>query len=307
MLSDEKFYERAEKFVLLKNVDSKYFTLDEYKKLIEAEQKDKDGNLIYLYATNKDEQYSYIQCAKDKAYDVLLMDGQLDVHAISQLEQKLEKTRFVRVDSDTVEKLIQKEDNLQTTLTDAQREAMSTIFDSQLPQMDKTNFIVSFEQLSPASNPVFITRNEFMRRMKEMSAMQGGMMNFYGEMPDSYNLVVNTAHPLIEKLLENEESATGEKVAPIAQELADMQRKHDELKATHKDKKDEEIPTAEKEELESLQKKIDELATAKKEVYKAYAGENKQVSQLIDLALLANNMLKGEALAKFVKRSVELL
>ena len=307
MLSDEKFYERAEKFVLLKNVDGKYFTLDEYKKLIEANQTDKDGNLVYLYATNRDEQYSYIQAAKDKAYDVLLMDGQLDVHAISQLEQKHEKTRFVRVDSDTIDKLIAKDEHAQANLTDAQREALTCIFDSQLPAMDKTNFVVSFEQVSDTANPVFITRNEFMRRMKEMSAMQGGMMSFYGEMPDSFNVVVNTAHPLIERLLNDEETATQEQIAPLAAELAEVEKKRDELEQSHKGKKDEEIPTAEKEELETLRKKRDELTAAKKDVYKSYAATNKQVGQLIDLALLANNMLKGEALAKFVKRSVELL
>lgn len=307
MLSDEKFYERAEKFVLLKSVDDKYFTLDEYKTLIEVNQKDKDGQLIYLYTTNKDEQYSYIQHAKDKGYDVLLMDGQLDVHVISQFEQKFDKTRFVRVDSDTIEKLIQKEDSNQVALTDDQRDALITIFDSQMPVMEKANFIVTFEQLSSSSNPVFITQNEFMRRMKDMSAMQGGMMSFYGEMPDSYNLVVNTGHPLIEELIKDEEEATRVELAPISKDLAEIEKKRDDLKASQKDKKDEEIPTAEKEELESLQKKMDELTNAKKEVYKNYAGKKVLISQLIDLALLANNMLKGEALAKFVKRSVDLL
>lgn len=307
MLSDEKFYERAEKFVLLKNVDSKYFTLEEYKQLVGENQTDKEGNMIYLYATNKDEQYSYIQSAKDKGYDVLLMDGQLDVHAMSQFEQKMEKTRFVRVDSDTIDKLIPKDNVSEVTLTNEQRDALVTIFDSQLPNVEKTNFIVTFEQLSPQSNPVFITQNEFMRRMKEMSAMQGGMMSFYGEMPDSYNLVVNTAHPLIEKLLADEEKATKKEIAPLEKEMDELQKKQTELRESHKDKKEEEIPVAEKDELNDLQKKLDELNASKKSVYKNYAGGNKQVSQLIDLALLANNMLKGEALANFVKRSVELL
>ncbi|MDL2289900.1 molecular chaperone HtpG [Paludibacteraceae bacterium OttesenSCG-928-F17] len=307
MLSDEKFYERAEKFVLLKNVDDKYFTLEEYNTLVGENQKDKDGNVIYLYATNKDDQYTYIQNAKDKGYDILLMDGQLDVHFISQQEQKNEKIRFVRVDSDTVEKLIQKDTDSKVSLKDEQRNALITIFDSQMPNMDKANFIVTFEQLSPASNPVFITQNEFMRRMKDMSAMQGGMMSFYGEMPDSYNLVVNTAHPLIENLLMEEEKATKKEITPLAKEINELETKQAELKESHKDKKDEEIPVAEKEELDEIQKKIDELSESKKTIYRAYAGENKQVSQLIDLALLANNMLKGEALAKFVKRSVELL
>jgi len=235
------------------------------------------------------------------------MDGQLDVHVISQLEQKFEKTRFVRVDSDVIDKIIQKDDTDKVTLTTDQRNALITVFDSQLPEMDKTNFIVTFEQLTPTSNPVFITQNEFMRRMKEMSAMQGGMMSFYGEMPDSYNLVVNTAHPLVEKLLKDEEAACNREASPISAEIANAEGKRTELNGKHKDKKDEEIPTAEKAELEDLQKRIDELTEKRKSVFKVFANENKQVRQLIDLALLANNMLKGEALAKFVKRSVELL
>ncbi|MDP4239071.1 MAG: molecular chaperone HtpG [Bacteroidota bacterium] len=307
MLSDEKFYERAEKFALLKNIDGKYFTFEEYKSLVGENQKDKNGDLIYLYANNSDEQYSYIQHAKDKGYDVLIMDGQLDVHVVSQLEQKFEKTRFVRVDSDVIDKIIQKDDAAKVSLTDDQRDALVTVFDSQIPALDKTNFIVTFEQLAPTTSPVFITQNEFMRRMKEMSALQGGMMNFYGEMPDSFNLVVNTAHPLIEKLLTDEEAACGSAVAPIATELAEVKSKQDTLKENHKGKKDEEIPAAEKAELEDLQKKLDELTDNKKAVLKSFAGETKQVRQLIDLALLASNMLKGEALANFVKRSVELL
>ena len=307
MLSDEKFYERAEKFALLKNVDGKYFTFEEYKTLVAENQKDKNGDLIYLYANNADEHYSYIQHAKDKGYDVLIMDGQLDVHVVSQLEQKFEKTRFVRVDSDVIDKIIQKDEVAKVALTDDQRDALVTVFDSQLPKVEKANFIVTFEQLSPSTNPVFITQNEFMRRMKEMSALQGGMMSFYGEMPDSYNLVVNTAHPVIEKLLSEEETACGAEVSPVVTELAEVKAKHDKLKESHKGKKDEEIPTAEKDELSTLAKQMDELGDKKKTVYKAFASENKQVRQLIDLALLANNMLKGEALAKFVKRSVELL
>lgn len=309
MLSDEKFYERAEKFVLLKNVDGKYFTLEEYKTLAETNQKDKDGNLIYLYANNSDEQYTHIENAKAKGYDVLLMDGQLDVHAISQLEQKQEKTRFVRVDSDVVDKLIQKEEVSNVTLTDEQRDALISVFDSQLPKTGKTNFIVTFEQLSPEANPVFITQNEFMRRMKEMSALQGGggMMSFYGEMPDSYNLVVNTAHPLIENLLKGEEDATQAKITPLNAQISELTTNINQLKESHKDKKDEEISAEEKERLQHFEQKAEELRNEKKSVYGKYAAENKQVRQLIDLALLANNMLKGEALAKFVKRSVELM
>ena len=307
MLTDEKFYERAEKFALFKNVDGKYFTYEEYKTLIGENQKDKNGDLIYLYATNLEEQYSYIQHAKDKGYDVLLMDGQLDIHLISHLEQKWEKTRFVRVDSDVVEKLIQKEDNTNVSLSEAQREALTTIFSSQLPAMDKTNFIVTFEQLGPNVNPVLITQNEFMRRMKEMSAMQGGMMNFYGEIPDSYNLVVNTTHPLIEKLLNDEETACAEELAPIETELSELNDKLHQLKENHKNKKEEEIPAEEKDELTSLEKKIDELKEKRKSILASFASGYQTVRQLIDLALLANNMLKGEALANFVKRSIDLM
>ncbi|OJX91362.1 MAG: molecular chaperone HtpG [Paludibacter sp. 47-17] len=307
MLSEEKFYEKAEKFALLKNVDGKYFTFDEYKDLVKEHQKDKNGDLIYLYTTNRDEQYSYIQHAKDKGYDVLIMDGQLDVHVVSQLEQKFEKTRFVRVDGDTIDKLIQKEDVAKVQLSDNQKDELITVFKSQLPVMEKAEFIVAFEHVSATANPVFVTQNEFMRRMKEMSAMQGGMMSFYGEMPDSYNLVVNTAHPVIERLIGDEEKVLGSDLQPIIAQVSELEAKRTTLKDSHKDKKDEEIPAEEKTELEDIQKQIDELKSKKETLLSGYASENKQVRQLIDLALLANNMLKGEALANFVKRSVALL
>ena len=307
MLSDEKFYEKAEKFALLKNVNGQYFTFEEYKKLVEENQKDKNGDLIYLYTTHKEEQYSYIQQAQDKGYDVLVMDGQLDVHAISQLEQKFEKTRFVRVDGDTVEKLIQKEDTAQLSITDKQRDELIAIFKSQLPAIEKTEFLVAFEELSEQTNPVFVTQNEFMRRMKEMSALQGGMMNFYGEMPDSYNLVVNTAHPLIVNLLKDQEEKLKEELSPVYEELAAIESKQAALKEGHKDKKEDEIPAEEKAELEKLSGEITALNDKKEQLFSTYASGNKQVGQLIDLALLANNMLKGKALADFVKRSVELL
>lgn len=307
MLSEEKFYEKAEKFALLKNVDGKYFTFEEYKELVKEEQKDKNGDLIYLYTTQRDEQFSYIQHAKDKGYDVLLMDGQLDVHLVSQLEQKFEKTRFVRVDSDTVEKLIQKEDLNEVELSDNQKDELTTVFKSQLPSIDKTEFTIAFEKLSPTANPVFVTQNEFMRRMKEMSALQGGMMSFYGEMPDSYNLVVNTAHPLVERLISEEEKALGNDLQPILSEVSELETKRKELKDSHKDKKEEEIPQEESAQLDELQTQLDELKSRKESLLKTYASGNKQVRQLIDLALLANNMLKGEALANFVKRSVELM
>jgi len=307
MLSDEKFYEKAEKFAFLKNVDGKYFTFDEYKELVKENQKDKNGDLIYLYTTNKNDQYSYIQHATDKGYDVLVMDGQLDVHVVSQLEQKFEKTRFIRVDSDTIDKLIQKEDAAEVQLSDNQKDELITIFKSQLPRLEKAEFIVAFEHVSPTANPVFVTQNEFMRRMKEMSAMQGGMMSFYGEMPDSYNLVVNTAHPLIEKLINDEEKELGSDLQPIIASLSETESKRKELKDSHKDKKDEEILAEEKSELELLQQQIDEYKGRKEFILQQFANGNKQIRQLIDLALLANNMLKGEALANFVKRSVELM
>lgn len=308
MLSDEKFYERGEKFALLKNVDGQYFTFEEYKDLVSENQKDKNGDLIYLYTTNKDEQYSYIQHARERGYDVLVMDGQLDVHVVSQLEQKFEKTRFVRVDGDTVDKLIQKDEAAQVTLTEQQRDELISIFKSQVPVVEKTEFIVSFEQLSPQLNPVFVTQNEFMRRMKEMSALQGGgMMGFYGEMPDSYNLVVNTAHPLINQLLEDEENNLKAELSPVYAQISELESKEKALNESKKDKKDEEIPEADKQELDALKSQLSELKGQKESLLKGYAGSNKQVRQLIDLALLANNMLKGEALANFVRRSVELM
>lgn len=235
------------------------------------------------------------------------MDGQLDVHLVSQLEQKFEKTRFVRVDSDTIEKLIQKEDLNEVELSDNQKDELTTVFKSQLPSIDKTEFTIAFEKLSPTANPVFVTQNEFMRRMKEMSALQGGMMSFYGEMPDSYNLVVNTAHPLVERLISEEEKALGNDLQPILSEVSELETKRKELKDSHKDKKEEEIPQEESAQLDELQTQLDELKSRKESLLKTYASGNKQVRQLIDLALLANNMLKGEALANFVKRSVELM
>lgn len=249
MLTDEKFYDRAQKFCLLKNVDGKAFTFEEYKTLISSDQTDKDGNLIYLYTSNKDEQFSYINTAKDKGYDVILFDGQLDVHMAGLLEQKFEKSRFVRVDSDTVDNLILKEDSKEINLTDKQKEELNEAFTSQLPKIDKTEFTVHYKSLDEKTQPIQITQNEFMRRMKEMSAMQSGM-GFYGEMPNNYNLVLNIEHPLIKKI------------------MADI------------DNKD-------------------------KEAVSIYANENKNIRQLIDLALLSNGMLKGEALSNFIKRNME--
>ena len=306
MLSDEKFYERAEKFALLKNVDKTAYTFEEYKTLVGENQKDKNGDVIYLYTSNVDEQYTYIQHAKDKGYDVMLMDGQLDVHVIGQLEQKFEKTRFVRVDSDAIDKIILKDDASEVTLTEKQKDALITLFQSQIPKMDKANFTITFENLSPTQHPIFVTQNEFMRRMKEMSALQGGMASFYGEMPDSYNLVVNTGHPVIEKLIRDEEAACDTEVDPVLAELTEMKIKLDSLKEKTKGKKEEEISEAEKAELEELEKQMADFDQQKKEIYTHYAAEDKRFVKLIDLALLAKNMLKGESLSNFVKLSMEM-
>jgi molecular chaperone HtpG len=241
IISEEKFYERAAKFTLVKNTDNKFFTLDEYKQLIEANQTDKDKSCIYLYATNKDEQYAYIEQAKERAYDVLLMDGQLDMHFVNKLEQQNDKSRFVRVDSDVIDNLIKKSDSKQVTLTEEERNALVELFKSEIPAIEKTDFIVGFEYLGEKGNPVTITQNEFMRRMKEMSEMQGGGMNFYGDLPISYNLTVNMDSPLVKKV------------------------------------------TADKE------------------------NSKDSISQMIDLALLSNGLLKGEALSKFIKQSFERL
>lgn len=308
MLTDEKFYDRAKEFALFKNVDGKYFTFDEYKSLIAPEQTDKDGNLIYLYANNADEQHTYIEAAKAKGYDVLLMDGQLDAHWISQLEQKNEKSRFVRVDSDVVEKLIVKADAAKVELTDEQRSALTAVFQSQLPVQEKTEFIVTLENLGAEAQPIVITQNEWMRRMKEMAATGGNpMMGFYGEMPNSYNVVLNVAHPLVDALLKTEEAECADKVAPLSQTMAGLDTRKNALNEAHKGKKGEEIPTAEKEELADIDKQIAALGEQKKAVYADFAAAHNRVKQLVDLALLANNMLKGKDLAEFVKRSVDLL
>lgn len=306
MLSDEKFYDRAAKFALLKDVDGKFFTFEEYKTLITENQTDKDNTLIYLYTTNKNEQYSYIQSAKDKGYSVLEMDGQLDVHAIGQLEQKFEKVRFVRVDSDTVDNLIPKENTNQVELTDDQKTALQEVFKSQLPSFEKTDFQVSLEALGAQSNPVIITQGEYMRRMRAMSAMQPGM-SFYGELPDSYNLVVNTEHPLVKEILSGEESACAEKLTPVMADLKGWEARKEDLREAQSKKKEEELSEAEKEDMTNTTKKIDELHAECNKIFADYAAGNSKVNQLIDLALLSNGMLKGEALSRFVKRSVQLI
>ena len=306
MLSEEKFYDRGIKFTLLKDVDGKYYTYDEYKTLISAEQTDKDGTLIYLYTTNANDQYSYIQAAKDKGYNVLVMDGQLDVHAISQFEQKFEKTRFVRVDGDTIDNLIRKEDANKVTLDEEQKTALQEMFKSQLPKLEKTEFIVTFEAMGADANPVMLTQSEYMRRMREMSAMQPGM-SFYGEMPESYSLVLNTDHELVKRVLNEEETACAEKLNPIVADLKGWKARQADLRDAQNKKKEEEITAEEKEDMTNTNKKIDELVAQRDGILSDYAASNKLVSQLIDLALLANGMLKGEALSRFIKRSVQMI
>jgi molecular chaperone HtpG len=307
MLTEEKFYEKAEKFMLFKNTDKKYFTLEEYKTLITTEQTDKDGNLIVLYTNNTIDQHSYIETAKAKGYDVIILDGQLDNHLINTLEQKNEKMRFVRVDADVVERLIVKEDLSSTNLTDTQRDALTTVFRSQVPKMDKTEFMVTFENLGSNALPIIITQQEFMRRMKDMSAMGGGMMSFYGEMPDSYNLVVNTANPIIERILKATESACNANVAPILAEKKKIDDRITDINTENKDKKYDEISQESKDEKSALEKNSGELRSKADAIYSEFAKENKEIRQVIDLALLNNNMLRGEALSNFVKRSIDLM
>ena len=307
MLSDEKFYERAQKFVLLKDTEDKYYTLDEYKTLIEANQTDKDGQLVYLYATDKEAQYSYIEAATSKEYDVLLMNGQLDPHFIGLLEQKLEKSRFVRVDSDVIDKLIKKsEKEAQVTLDEQQRDMMTTVFKSQLPVIEKSDFLVMFEAMGETAQPIVITQNEFMRRMKDMAAVQSGMA-FYGDLPDSYNLIVNTEHPLTKRVLADAEASCKEELAPVLDELKTVNENISRLQEAKKDKKDDEVPLTEKEALKNAEEKAKELRAKEADILKLYADKTPLVRQMVDLALLSNNMLKGEALSKFIKRSVEIL
>ena len=306
ILTEENFYDRAKDFSLFKDTEGKYFTFDEYKTLIEAAQKDKDGNLIYLYATNKDDQYSYIKAAQDKGYSILLLDGQLDVPCIQTLEQKFEKSRFTRVDSDTVDHLIQKEDKPKTDLSDTERDNLSAVFQSQMPKLDKAEFIVEVSALGSEQRPVIITQNEWMRRMKEMSRYQSGM-GFYGQMPDSFNIVLNSDHRLVKDILSNLNSQTSNELAPIESEIKGQEARLAALNQKTEGKKPEEITQDIKDDKANTQKAIDEQKEKKQTVISGFAANNEVVHQLIDLALLQNGMLKGEALDKFLQRSVELI
>ncbi len=304
MLSDEKFYEKAEKFFLLKNIEGKYFTIEEYKKAVKANQTDKNKSVIFLYTNDKETQYSFIEEAKNKAYDILEMSGQLDSHIINHIEQKLTDAKFTRVDADVVEKLISKEDGFESKLSSDEESDLTPVFRSQLPA--DGNYFVSFEPMAETANPVVITQNEFMRRMKDMSKL-GGNPGYYGNMPDSLNLVVNSNHDLVIKISKKAEKAVGEKVKEVKAEIDIVKKDQEALEKLKKDKKEEEIPQEEKDKAAELSKKLNELHDKKDSILSKYGKKNKLVKQIIDLGLLANNMLKGEALTKFVKRSIELI
>ena len=306
ILSEEGFYDRAKDFALMKDVNGKYFTFDEYKKLIEASQKDKDDTLIYLYATDKEEQYSYIKAAEDKGYSVLLLDGQLDVPTIQTLEQKFEKSRFTRVDSDIIDRLIVKSDAPKTDLSEDDSDNLSAVFKSQLPNLDKTEFMVQVDALGAEARPVIITQNEWMRRMKEMSRFQQGM-NFYGQMPDSFNIVLNSDHPLVKRVLEDAKSATDEALKPIVAELKGQEARLAAIRQQQDKKKYDELTQEDKDQKAEAEKAVQAEKDKKQQVISDYAKTNDVVHQLIDLALLQNGMLKGEALDRFLKRSVDLI
>ena len=306
MLSEENFYDKAKDFALLKDIEGKFFTFEEYKTLIKDNQTDKEGQLVYLYATNKEDQYSYIEAAKEKGYSVLMLDGELDVPVISMLEQKFEKSRFTRVDSDVIDRLIVKEEAKENALESNERDNLSAVFNASLPALEKAEFMVDVQPLGATTQPVVITQNEYMRRMKEMSRFQTGM-NFYAQMPDSYNLVLNSDHPLIAKVLDDCKAKTANDLRPIECELKGLQARIAALRQEQGKKKPEEITQEEKDDLQNTQKQVDEQQSKKKGILAEYAKGNDIVHQLIDLALLQNGMLKGAALNAFLKRSVDII
>lgn len=306
ILSEDGFYDRAKEFALFKDTEGKYFTFDEYKTLIEANQKDKDDQLVYLYATDKEEQYSYIKGAQDKGYSVLLLDGQLDVPTIQTLEQKFEKSRFTRVDSDIIDRLIVKSDAPKNNLSEDQSDNLSAVFRTQLPKIEHTEFMVQVDALGAEARPVVITQNEYMRRMKEMSRFQPGM-SFYGQMPDSFNLVLNSDHPLVKKVLDESSAATEEALKPIVAELKGQEARLAAIRAQQDKKKYDELTQEDKDQKAEAEKAVQEQKDKKQAVIAEYAKGNSIVHQLIDLALLQNGMLKGEALDAFLKRSVDLI
>ena len=306
MLSQEDFYDRAKDFALFKDVDGKHFTFEEYKTLIKDEQTDKDGYLVYLYANNVEEQYTYIEAAKNKGYNVLLLDGQLDTPLVSMLEQKFEKSRFTRVDADIVDRLIVKSDQKQTDISSEDSGNLSQVFRSQMPKLDKVEFNVEVQSLGENSQPVVITQNEYMRRMKQMSQFQPGM-SFYQQMPDSFTLVLNSDHVLVKQVLNDCNNKTAEALKPILSELKGQQARLAALRQSQDKKKPEELTQEEKDDLQNTEKAVDEQKNKQTEVIEAYAKGNNVVHQLIDLALLQNGMLKGKALDEFLKRSVDMI
>ena len=306
MLTQEDFYDRAKDFALLKDVDGKYFTLDEYKTLIKGEQTDKEGMLVYLYANNKEEQYSYIETAKQRGYSVLLFDGQLDTAVAQMLEQKLEKTKFTRVDGDIIDRLIMKEDRKKTGLSVEQTDSLSQVFRSQMPKMDKTEFSVEVQSLGEQAQPVLITQSEYMRRMKDMSRFQSGM-GFYAQMPDMYSIVLNADHELVKRVLADTEANTAEALKPILSELKGQEARLAAIRQTQDKKKYDELTQEDKDQKAEAEKAVNEQKEKKNALLADYAKQNSVVHQLIDLALLQNGMLKGAALDAFLKRSVDLI
>ena len=306
MLSQDDFYDRAKDFALLKDVDGKYFTYEEYQALIKDNQTDKEGNLVYLYANDKEGEYSYIEAAKAKGYSVLLLDGQLDNPMVSMLEQKLEKTRFSRVDADIVDRLIQKDEKKESELAKDEKDNLEQTFRSQLPKMEKTEFYVDVQALGEQTLPVLITQSEYMRRMKEASKFQAGMA-FYAQMPDAFNLVLNSDHPLIKQVLEDGKTACATELQPVESELKGLEARLAALHQSQNGKKQEEISQEEKDDVKNTESALEEQRTKKNNIIATYAAGNKVVHQLIDLALLQNGMLKGAALDSFLKRSVDLI
>ena len=306
ILSEDGFYDRAKDFALMKDTEGKYFTFDEYKTLIEANQKDKNDQLVYLYATDKEEQYSYIKAAQDKGYSVLLLDGQLDVPTIQTLEQKFEKSHFTRVDADIIERLIVKDDAPKNNLSEDDSDNLSAVFRTQLPKIDQAEFMVQVDALGAEARPVIITQNEYMRRMKDMSKFQAGM-GFYGQMPDSFNIVLNSDHPLVKKVLDESKTATEEALKPIVAELKGQEARLAAIRAAQDKKKYDELTQEDKDQKAEAEKAVQEQKDKKTAVIADYAKGNSIVHQLIDLALLQNGMLKGEALDRFLKRSVDLI
>lgn len=304
MLTDEKFCESAMKFALLEDTDGKYFKLDEYKELVKGVQTDKDGNVVYLYATDKDAQYSYIKAATDMGYNVLLMTGQLDPHFVGLLENKVEKCRLVRVDSDVVENIIPSKDKKEANITPLQRNIATTLFKSQVPAIENSEFFIAFEAMNPNSQPIVITQSEYMRRMKDMAALQPGM-SFYGELPNSYSLALNTEHPVVKVIIENAESDLKDKVQPLEDKLSDVNKAITAINDLKKDNK--ELDETKKNELANKEKEAEAIRNDEQKIITEYANSQDKVKQLVDIALLGNGMLKGEALSKFLKRSVDLL